>query len=151
MVRIRRHLGIRPDQPEYDQWPERASTQRTASKPCEGPDPGHTKGIQMTQAQERIERKAGKTVTTLAQAIAAYGGRGPFREAFCISDDQLDDWQRWGDIPRGAQLGLLLGLRARGYTMSPDATWHSPFSVVGRRASPAPLVSRHKAVRPLSG
>ena len=117
----------------------------------EGPDPGHTKGIQMTQAQERIERKAGKTVTTLAQAIAAYGGRGPFREAFCISDDQLDDWQRWGDIPRGAQLGLLLGLRARGYTMSPDATWHSPFSVVGRRASPAPLVSRHKAVRPLSG
>ena len=128
-----------------------ASTQRTVSKPCEGPDPGHTEGIQMTQAQERIERKADRTVTTLAQAIAAYGGRGPFREAFCISDDQLDDWQRWGDIPRGAQLGLLLGLKARGYTMSPDATWHSPFSVVGRRASPAPLVSRHKAVRPLSG
>ena len=74
----------------------------------------------MTQAQERIVRKTGKTVTTLAQAIAAYGGRGPFREAFCISDDQLDDWQRWGEIPRGAQLGLLLGLKARGYTMAPQ-------------------------------
>jgi hypothetical protein len=81
---------------------------------------GHAEGSQMTQAQKRVAPKTGKTVTTLAQAIAAYGGRGPFREAFCISDDQLDDWQRWGEIPRGAQLGLLLGLKARGYTMAPQ-------------------------------
>jgi len=33
---------------------------------------------------------------------------------------KLDDWQRWGEIPRGAQLGLLLGLKARGYTMAPQ-------------------------------
>jgi len=53
-------------------------------------------------------------IATLAQAIAAYGGRRPFREAFNITDAQLDNWQRWGEIPRGAQLGLLLGLKARG-------------------------------------
>ena len=74
----------------------------------------------MTQAQKRVVRKTGKTVTTLAQAVAAYGGRRPFCDAFCISDDQLDDWQRWGDIPRGAQLGLLLGLKTRVYTMAPQ-------------------------------
>jgi hypothetical protein len=74
----------------------------------------------MAKGQKQVVHKSGKTVTTLAQAVHAYGGRGPFREAFCISDDQLDDWQRWGDIPRGAQLGLLLGLKARGYTMAPQ-------------------------------
>ena len=31
-----------------------------------------------------------------------------------IVDAQLDNWQRWDEIPRGAQLGLLLGLKARG-------------------------------------
>jgi hypothetical protein len=74
----------------------------------------------MAKGQKRVVQKTGKTVATLAQAVAAYGGRRPFCYAFCISDDQLDDWQRWGDIPRGAQLGLLLGLKARGYEMAPQ-------------------------------
>jgi hypothetical protein len=73
----------------------------------------------MAEVQKRAVPKTGKTVTTLAQAIAAYGGRRWFREAFCISDDQLDAWQRWGDIPRSAQLGLLLGLKARGFDSAP--------------------------------
>jgi hypothetical protein len=73
----------------------------------------------MAEVQKRVVRKTGKTVATLAQAIAAYDGRRRFCEAFCISDDQLDAWQRWGDIPRGAQLGLLLGLKARGFDSAP--------------------------------
>jgi len=116
-----------------DQRPKRASTQRTASKPCEGPASAINPEENMAKVIRRLPRKleSSKTVMTLAQAIAAYGGRRPFREAFCISDDQLDDWQRWGEIPRGAQLGLLLGLKERGYTMAPQLVGVDSWADVG--------------------
>src|SRR5262245_5379341 len=103
-----------------DQWPQ-AGLHTASSQPANAKAPTPTmENEDMAKGQKQVVQKTAKTVTTLAQAVAAYGGRRPFCGAFCISDDQLDDWQRWGDIPRGAQLGLLLGLKARGYEMSPQ-------------------------------
>jgi hypothetical protein len=63
-----------------------------------------------------------KRVSTLTQAIAAYGGEKAFAKAFGLrgkAGDTLADWQRHG-VPRGHQLGLCVGLEMRGAEPLPE-------------------------------
>jgi hypothetical protein len=57
-------------------------------------------------------------VRNLEQAIVAYGSERKLRRSFGL---KARDWQHWQahGVPRGHHLGLLLGLEARGYRVSP--------------------------------
>ncbi len=68
-----------------------------------------------------------KTIKTVGEAIKAYGGVRAMNEAFGLNVPEgsvfgrhsVAEWRQHGEIPRGAQLGMCLGLEARGYRISP--------------------------------
>jgi hypothetical protein len=62
--------------------------------------------------------EAQRTVMTLEGAIKAYGGVGKIEAAFKLPDGELARWRQDG-VPRAHALGLLLGLQARGFDVSP--------------------------------
>lgn len=64
-----------------------------------------------------------KTIETLEQAIKGYGGVAKFERAFKLKPGELrkERWRERG-VPRAHDLGLYIGLRARGYEPTP-ALW----------------------------
>jgi hypothetical protein len=69
----------------------------------------------MAKATKRLSKR----VTTVRQAIKAYGGELSMAEAFQTTVDCVRRWKRWGVIPCTDHLGLFLGLRARGFEPMP--------------------------------
>jgi len=72
----------------------------------------------MTKAKKRVARKTRK-VATLRQAIRAYGGVRKMAKAFDTTPEFIRQCQRWGEIPCTDHLGLMMGLKRRGYEPSP--------------------------------
>ena len=86
----------------------------------------------MTKTRKQLPRPTGdlKTVSTLEQVAAAYGGWGALARSFgglsCESSNGLCTWLRAG-APPGHRLGLYVGLQRRGYQATPElfgaASW----------------------------
>jgi hypothetical protein len=63
--------------------------------------------------------KTKKQITTVPQMIKAYGGVKATAKKFWITEKQVRLWVKHDWPPRHFQLGILLGLQARGYEVSP--------------------------------
>jgi len=63
--------------------------------------------------------KAKRKVTSVSGVIKAYGGAKAMAEAFQTTEESIEQWKRWGEIPCTEHLGLAMGLKRRGYEPSP--------------------------------
>jgi hypothetical protein len=76
----------------------------------------------MAKAAKRIARarKVRKTITTMAQAVAVYGGTAKMAKAFRSDPERIDAWLRAGYV-LGPQhhLGIMVGLEQPGYEAAP--------------------------------
>jgi hypothetical protein len=93
----------------------------------------------MTQAQKRVVRKAGKTVTTLAQVVAA--GLGPHAG-------------RLSRVGAAWAIGHHMVIRPDATVQSDSDHWaaplsHSPLSNAGRRVAPGGQAEMSSRARPL--
>jgi hypothetical protein len=69
----------------------------------------------MTKATKRLPRK----ISTVDQAVRAFGGIEACAEAFHTTADLVQQWRKWKDWPCAIYLGLYLGLIERGFNPSP--------------------------------
>ena len=86
-----------------------------------------------------------KTVSTVDEAAAAYGGMPELIKAFGLTmakgrANSVERWQLTG-VPRYFQLGLYVGLHHRGYEATPQlfgaSTWEEVPGIGNWRPSPS--------------
>jgi len=85
--------------------------------------------------------KLTKKIATLDEAVKVYGDQMKLRRAFGLTAQQ---WKRWCEdgVPRGHELGIYLGLRARDAEASPKLfgveSWRQLRGAWAMRVAPFP-------------
>lgn len=76
-----------------------------------------------TKSTRSAFRKKPQKVSTIREAVKAYGGTAQIRRAFRLPKQgpgSLDEWRRWNHVSKGYHLALFVGLMARGFEPTPS-------------------------------